>query len=130
LLIGLGIAIGNVLSPVIIQLYFPLRIGIVMGFYAIAMNIFGALGSGISIPLANHIPFGWKGALASWGIVAVFAIISWLPQMKKGDAVTTHTKETKGAHQLWRSPLAWSITIFMGLQSLMYYTFITWVPDI
>src|SRR5690625_1029209 len=39
LLVGLGIAIGNVLSPVIIQLHFPLRVGIVMGFYAISMNI-------------------------------------------------------------------------------------------
>lgn len=131
LLVGLGIAIGNVLSPVIIQLHFPLRVGIVMGFYAISMNIFGALGSGISISLANISSFGWKGALSAWVVVAILAIIFWLPQLKRTrDPLTSETKTTGRSYNLWRSTLAWFITIFMGLQSLMYYTFITWLPDI
>src|SRR5699024_4038883 len=31
---------------------------------------------------------------------------------------------------IWRSPLAWNITLFMGLQSLIFYTLITWMPEI
>lgn len=131
LFIGLGIAIGNVLSPVIIQLHFPFRVGIVMGFYAIAMNIFGALGSGVSIPLANHFSFGWKGALSSWVIIAILAIIFWFPQLKRTrESLPSNAKIEKQSYKLWRSKLAWFITIYMGLQSLMYYTFITWLPDI
>lgn len=131
LFIGLGIAIGNVLSPVIIQLHFPFRVGIVMGFYAIAMNIFGALGSGVSIPLANNFSFGWKGALSSWVIIAILAIIFWFPQLQRTrESLPTDEKAEKRSFKLWRSKLAWFITIFMGLQSLMYYTFITWLPDI
>ena len=31
---------------------------------------------------------------------------------------------------LWRSPLAWQVTLFMGLQSLAYYAPLSWLPTI
>src|SRR5699024_2585233 len=66
--IGLAIAIGNVLIPGIIKMNFPLKIGLMTGMYAIFMNLFGALGSGISVPFASTGNFGWQGALGVWGI--------------------------------------------------------------
>src|SRR5699024_8982283 len=82
LLIGHAIAIGNVLIPVIIKLNFPFRIGIVMGFYAVGMNIFGALGSGITVPMMDFRNFGWEGSLQIWAALALLAIVLWLPQLK------------------------------------------------
>jgi len=131
LFIGLAIAFGNVLIPVIIQLNFPLRVGVVMGLYAVFMNISGAIASGVSVPLASIQGVGWRGSLAIWGVLVLVAIIVWLPQLKKiqkPKEVKEQSTETNGS--VWRSPLAWKITIFMGLQSLIFYTLVAWLPDI
>lgn len=130
ILIGLAIAIGNVLIPGYVKMHFPFKIGIVTGFYAVCMNIFGALGSGLSVPLSSIGGIGWQGALAAWVVLTVIALIVWSPQLKKHEKnkqpVTTQTKKDS----IWRSRLAWYITIFMGLQSLVFYTLITWLPEI
>lgn len=131
LLIGLAISFGNVLIPGYVKLNFPFKIGIVTGFYAVFMNTFGALGSGISVPLSNFSGFGWKGALAAWTVLTFIAIMFWLPQLKKHKVIpqVAHTNKTKKG-SIWRSSLAWYITLFMGLQSLIFYTLITWLPEI
>lgn len=130
--IGIAIAIGNVLIPVIIKVNFPLRVGLVMGFYAVLMNIFGALGSGISVPVSEFRNLGWSGSLGIWAILTLIAIVLWLPQLKTSDRqkVKMADNETKENVTIWKSKLAWYITIFMGLQSLMFYTLVTWLPDI
>lgn len=130
LLIGLAIAIGNVLIPVIIKLNFPFRVGIVMGFYAVGMNVFGALGSGITVPLMKFRDFGWEGSLQIWAVLVLLAIILWVPQLKGQREDLEVAKLKKSNLPIWKSKLAWYITIFMGLQSLMFYTLITWLPDI
>lgn len=127
LFIGLAIAVGNVLIPAVVKLRFPLRVGLITGFYAVAMNVFGALGSGISVPIANT-GLGWKGALAIWGLLTLFTLLIWLPHTSS--ASTASVESPNQTNNLWRSRLAWQVTLFMGCQSLIYYTLITWLPDI
>lgn len=127
--IGLGIAIGNVLIPGIIKMNFPLRIGLMTGMYAIVMNLFGALGSGVSVPISSIGTFSWQGALGVWCILAVISLLIWLPQLSKQRNQQADVKR-ENKSSLWRSPLAWKITVFMGGQSLIFYTLITWLPDI
>lgn len=131
ILIGLAIAFGNVLIPGFIKMNFPFRVGIVMGFYAVSMNVFGALGSGLSVPLSTIGNFGWQGSLMIVAIPITIAILFWLPQLKKRDLpIETASVDHHKTESIWRSPLAWAITLFMGLQSLIFYTLITWLPDI
>src|SRR5690625_1969295 len=131
ILIGLAIAFGNVLMPVAVQLNFPFRVGVVMGFYAVFMNIFGAIASGISVPITTIPNFSWRTSLAFWAVLVLVAILLWLPQLRrKGEKNNIKKTRMEKSISLWRSPLAWQITIFMGLQSLMFYTLITWLPDI
>lgn len=127
--IGVAIAIGNVLIPGIIKMNYPLKIGLMTGIYAIFMNVFGALGSGISVPLASIGDFGWQGALSIWAILAFISLLIWLPQLNSRRHRET-TVKTGTKNNLWRSPLAWKITLFMGSQSLIFYTLVTWLPDI
>ena len=129
LLVGLGIAVGNVLIPGIIKMNFPFKIGLMTGLYAIVMNVFGALGSGLSIPIATSGSFGWRGSLVIWSGLALITLLIWLLQlMKKHDAKKKINNQKIGG--MLRSPLAWKITVFMGAQSLIFYTLITWLPTI
>ena len=129
LLVGLAIAIGNVLMPGIIKMNFPYKIGLMTGLYAIVMNVFGALGSGLSIPIATSGNLGWRGSLVIWGGLALITLIIWLPQLaKKHNAKKNINNQQIGG--LFLSSLAWKITVFMGSQSLIFYTLITWLPTI
>ncbi|MCM3676670.1 MFS transporter [Peribacillus simplex] len=131
ILIGLAIAIGNVLLPSLIKDNFARNIGLMTGTYAVSMNLCGAIGSGISIPLASS-GLGWADALGCWGILSLITVFLWMPQLRRpfrsGKDVPTAQKDKK--INLWRSGLAWQITFFMGLQSFIFYTVITWMPEI
>ncbi len=127
ILIGLAIAIGNVLIPAFIKLKFPYKIGLMTGLYAVFMNVAGALSSGLSVPLALNNPYGWAGALAAWSVIIVFATILWIPQLRANEPIEA-TPTTEKAPSMLRSPIAWSVTIFMGVQSLLFYTMVAWLP--
>ncbi len=132
LFIGLAIAIGNVLLPAFIKINFPLKIGIMTGCYAVAMNLFGALASGLSVPAATINGVGWQGSLGLWGLLTLTAFLFWLPHLFKRHSKpkTIQATAVKKTKSMWRSPLAWQVTLFMGLQSFMFYTFVTWLPGI
>lgn len=131
ILIGVAIAFGNVLLPGFIKMNFPLKVGIMTGMYGVFMNIFAALGSGLSVPLTSIGNIGWEGSLAFWAIPVFIAIAVWAPQMKKVKEPTNYSTATPEEKlSLARSPLAWAITVFMGLQSLIFYTLVTWLPEI
>ncbi|WP_285769505.1 MFS transporter [Peribacillus sp. SI8-4] len=132
ILIGLAIAIGNVLLPSLIKHNFARNIGLMTGVYAVSMNLCGAMASGISIPIASSSGMGWAGALGCWGILSLITIFFWMPQLRrpfKEDANVKPAQKPKNMN-LWRSGLAWQITFFMGLQSFIFYTVITWMPEI
>ncbi|GIN70580.1 MFS transporter [Bacillus sp. J14TS2] len=131
IMIGMAISMGNVLLPGLIKMNFPLKIGFVTGIYAVFMNLFGAFGSGLSVPIASIKGVGWKGSLAFWTILAIIALLFWIPQLRKpSESVKVVKASGQKGKSIWHSPLAWHITIFMGLQSLIFYTFITWLPEI
>ena len=71
ILIGLAIAICNVLLPGLIKVNFPLQMGLMTGIYAVVMNVFGGLGSGLSVPLASIGNIGWRGSLGVWAILSL-----------------------------------------------------------
>ncbi|MED4531868.1 MFS transporter [Metabacillus fastidiosus] len=131
-LIGSSIAIGNVLLPSFIKHNFAQNIGMITGIYAVSMNLCGAIGSGISIPISSLSGLGWPGALGCWGILSLLTIFFWLPQLRnQHKSIKFVQRETKiQSTNLWRSKLAWNVTLFMGFQSLIFYTMITWLPEI
>ncbi|WP_210468379.1 MFS transporter [Sporosarcina sp. 6E9] len=130
ILMGAGIAIANVLMPAFIKMKFPNNIGMMTGVYSISMNLTGALAAGLSIPIATSSSFGWKGSIGIWAILAIIALVIWIPQIlhRKNDSLPGQNG-VKGK-SLWRSKLAWKITIFMGLQSLLFYCLVAWLPVI
>ncbi|GAB3053727.1 CynX/NimT family MFS transporter [Virgibacillus ainsalahensis] len=130
-LIGIAISFGNVLLPGYIKMSFPLKIGLMTGLYAVFMNIFGGLAAGFSVPLSNIGNFGWQGALGAWAILVIIAIFFWFPQLANPQELPKpDVDNTRKKTNMWTSFTAWQVTIFMGFQSLMFYTMLTWLPEI
>ncbi|EGQ3322960.1 MFS transporter [Staphylococcus pseudintermedius] len=125
ILIGVGIAFGNVLAPGMIKSKFPYRIGIMTGYYTVVMNIFGALSSYGAAPLLKH--YNYNVTLGSIGIVAFIAVLLWTFQLRHHAA--QKQVDLSEAVNVWKSPLAWQITLLMGGQSLIFYSLINWLPE-
>ena len=127
IIIGIAISFGNVLLPSFFKLKFPFHVGLMMGIYSVAMNVSGGFGAGLSHPIANTT--NWQIALAFPIIIVIIATLIWSPQLRNNDrmqAMATTAPKLK----LWRSPLAWAVTLAMGLQSFIFYTTGAWLPAI
>lgn len=127
--IGCGIALGNVLLPGLIKRDFPGQVAKLTGAYSLTMGAAAALGSAMIVPLALS-GAGWHGALLMLMVFPLLATLLWLPQW-----LQKHTAPLTGARALhnrgiWRSALAWQVTLFLGINSLIYYVIIGWLPAI
>ena len=128
-IIGVGIAMGNVIIPAIIKLHFSHKVGAVTSVYTSGMCIFAAVGAGVSVPLAKGLNLGWKNTLFVWFLLTALTILIWLPQTReKTVAVKKNHGEKRSS--VWKSPLAWWVTLFMGTQSLLFYSLVAWLPTI
>lgn|SRR5690554_1131591 len=136
-LVGTAITFGNVLMPAFIKTKFPKRIGVMMGIYSVGMNLTAALAAGLSIGIGKWTNLGWKASIGIWVVLTIVGIIIWLPQLlsarrkKKATAKETLVDSKPIIKvNLLKSRLAWAVTIYMGLQSLMYYCFTAWLPKV
>ena len=73
----------------------------------------------------------WEQTLLSWGLLVIYGIIFWFimsikePPTKDEPIVET---EMITESDLWKSPIAWQVTLFMGLQSFVFYVVVSWLP--
>ncbi|MEU6430347.1 MFS transporter [Microbispora sp. NPDC046973] len=126
-LIGAGVAVGNVLLPSLIKRDFPARVGLLTSAYATVMGAVAAVASGVAVPVSQVAPGGWHTALGCWIVLALAAVVLWLPQVR----TSRPASEAIRRHRLpWDSALAWAVTAFMGLQSLGFYVVVTWLPQV
>ncbi|MEU7838592.1 MULTISPECIES: MFS transporter [unclassified Nonomuraea] len=127
-LIGAGIAVGNVLLPSLIKRDFPTKVGLMTSAYATVMGVVAAVASGVAVPISQVAPGGWYTALGCWIVLALVAVVLWFPQVRTSRRPAS---EAIRRHRLpWGSALAWAVTAFMGLQSLGFYVVVTWLPQV
>lgn len=130
-LVGIAITFGNVLMPAFIKDKFPNKLGLMMGWYSVGMNLTAALAAGLSISIGQWTNMGWQASIGIWFVLGIIGILFWLPQLKKDK--TQHIKEKnsqKNSASLLNSKLAWSVTLFMGLQSVVFYCLSAWLPKV
>jgi CP family cyanate transporter-like MFS transporter len=121
-----GIAIGNTLVPGIIKRNFPQRVSGLTTVYAMLLGLTAAIGAALAVPLAKDLPGGWRSALAFWAIPSLAAALVWLRPAARARRPEADAAQTKTS--VWRSPLAWLVGGFMGLQSLFFYVAMAWFP--
>ena len=139
-LLSLAISLGNVLIPAVIKKYTPNHIGLVMGSYSMFLSVFAGFASGIAMWLVSL--SNWQFALGVWGWVSVAAVAAWLmvAHLRLGQKISTHDAQVinqavaqagqPSRKLVWKMPMAWWISAFMGLQSLLYYTLASFLPSL
>ncbi|HUC48708.1 MAG TPA: MFS transporter [Xanthobacteraceae bacterium] len=130
ILLGAAIAVGNVLLPSVIKRDFAHRIGSITTAYAVVLALTAAIASGISVPLARVLAGGWQSALAFWALPAAIAIVPLALRLRANVLAEDANKIYAPAVPIWRSLIAWQVTIFMGLQSFSYYVVVSWFPSV
>lgn len=130
--LGMSIGICNVVMPAIVKRDFPGRVALMTGLYTTMLSLGPSAGSGLTVPLEHAIGGSWRLALGAWAALSVVAALCWLPFRRRDDpAVPLDRPPSKfWRHRVWRSGFAWSITLYMSLQALNFYTVLTWLPTI
>ena len=127
--IGCGIALGNVLLPGLIKRDFSQHVAKMTGAYSLTMGGAAALGSAMVVPLALA-GLGWRGALLTLMVFPLLALFVWLPQSRRQATAPLTGSGAIHNRGIWRSALAWQVTLFLGINSLVYYVIIGWLPAI
>lgn len=134
LLAGAAIAVGNTLMPVLVKRDFAHRTGAMTGAYSMTISGGGAVAAAVMVPIQGATGFGWRAALGLWAAFAAVAIVLWLPWVRRARRARREEVRTGPAptpvRGLWRSPLAWQVTLTMGLQSLQFYALTAWAPTL
>lgn len=131
-LIGLAIAVGNVAVPVLVKQSFPDSSGTVTGLYVAVLGLFAGLAAAFAVPIAEASFLGWRLSLAIWALLTVGAFGFWAFQSVRAiRAPTSQPDPLASVHiNVWRSPTAWFLAAYMGLQSSIFYVSLTWLPTV
>ncbi|KGE65325.1 MULTISPECIES: CynX/NimT family MFS transporter [Pseudomonas] len=127
LIAGASIGIIGVLLPGIVKRDFAKQAGTMTGVYTMALCLGAALAAGATVPLSHYFGDSWTLGLGFWIVPALVAALFWLPQVGQKHGAHQVAYRVKG---LLRDPLAWQVTLYMGLQSSLAYIVFGWVPSI
>ena len=127
LIAGASIGIIGVLLPGIVKRDFAKQAGTMTGVYTMALCLGAALAAGVTVPLSHAFGDSWNIGLGFWIVPALVAALCWLPQVGQRHGAHQVAYRVKG---LLRDPLAWQVTLYMGLQSSLAYIVFGWVPSI
>ena len=127
ILAGASIGVIGVLLPGIIKRDFAGHAGTMTGVYTMALCLGAALAAGATVPLSHYFGNSWALGLGFWALPAVLAAVFWLPQVGKRQGAHNVAYRVRG---LLRDPLAWQVTLYMGLQSSLSYIVFGWLPSI
>lgn len=127
---GAGIAVCNVVLIPLVKNRLKNHAAMVTAAYTLGMSVFSALGSGVTAPVAVNLDWGWRGGLMVWAVLALLAVAVWLIQLYSRHAPSRSSSKTLPGLNLWKYRRAWQITIFMGLQSFIFYALASWGPEI
>jgi CP family cyanate transporter-like MFS transporter len=124
---GAAIALCNVLLPGLVKRDFPHRLGLMGGLYTTAICASAALGAGFTYP-AYTATGEWTLALRFWALPAAVVLLLFLPVAVRQRPVR-HTAVRDGVN-VWRSAVAWQVTLFMVLQAMMSFSVFAWLAPI
>jgi CP family cyanate transporter-like MFS transporter len=130
-----GIAVANVLLPGLVKQHFPDRVGLVTGAYTMSMIAGASLAAATAVPI-THAAGTRRAGLGVWALLAVVAILPWLPEALRRTAAgraTTTAAEPGGARpriRPARTRVGWALVLYFGTQSLSGYALMGWLAQL
>ncbi|MFD5882980.1 CynX/NimT family MFS transporter [Streptomyces yangpuensis] len=136
-----GIALTNVLLPVIVKRYFPDRVGTMTGLYSMALAAGTSLAAAATVPLTAALGGSWRTGLLMWAALALVAVLLWLPiaraarradraQAAAAGSGASAAVRTDAGPRVVRSRTAWALACYFGLQATGAYITMGWLPQI
>ncbi|MDI3404945.1 CynX/NimT family MFS transporter [Streptomyces cavernicola] len=151
----MGIAVSNILMPVIVKRWFPDRVATMTGLYSMALSLGTSFAAAATVPLTSALGGKWQTGLGLWALVAALAVLPWLfvvrerrttasaapaaPAAEKAEARTgqedqaaaaAEQREAAPALPIARSRTAWALAVYFGLQATGAYITMGWMPQI
>ncbi|WP_432074324.1 CynX/NimT family MFS transporter [Streptomyces wuyuanensis] len=147
----MGIAVSNVLMPVIVKRWFPDRLGGVTGLYSMALSLGTAVAAAATVPMTQALGGSWRTGLAVWAALAAGAVLPWIPLLRDRGTDASGPTATGGrapgttaqspfprtartpqapVPRIARSRTAWALACFFGLQATGAYITMGWMPQI
>jgi CP family cyanate transporter-like MFS transporter len=128
LVVGMGITVVNVLLPAVTKSDFPGSLAVVTGLTTTALTVSASLGAGLAQPLVT-VAGGATGSLLLWALPILAALLAWAPVARRSRPAVVSAAQP-ALRSMLRDRVALAVTLFFGLQTLTFYTMITWLPTI
>lgn len=133
--IGVSLAVANVVVPVVIaREYPPSRRTLMTGIYAAAINVGTMSVTLTTAPLSDVV--GWRWATSGWAALGIVALVAWigahgvrgaLAPSRAPDVVTPGPGATTSS----RPPaIVWLLAVAFAGQAFSYYGMTSWLPSI
>ncbi|MFK0116232.1 CynX/NimT family MFS transporter [Streptomyces sp. NPDC090994] len=138
----MGIAVSNVLMPVIVKRWFPDRVGSMTGLYSMALACGTSIAAAATVPVTDALGGDWQPGLAVWAALAAVAVLPWLRFVRDRGAAPTAAAASSAAAaasaepaerpalRITRSRTAWALAAFFGLQATAAYITMGWMAQI
>ncbi|MBD8061505.1 MFS transporter [Oceanitalea stevensii] len=134
--IGIASAAGNVLAPAVIKRDHPGRIAFVTACFTAVMTTTAATASGLAVPVSDAWGGGWRLPLGALAVAVLPVALLWVvravrtPRPAQEHPPAGLPAAGPRSVTMWRSPSAWVVSAFMGLQSASFFTLSTWLPTV
>ncbi|WRZ93732.1 CynX/NimT family MFS transporter [Streptomyces sp. NBC_01007] len=175
----MGIAVSNVLMPVIVKRWFPDRVGSMTGLYSMALALGTSAAAAVTVPVTDALGGEWQSGLVVWAGLAAVAVLPWILLVRArgtdsrtrdrgpaaavatrtgalgpaaseagrtgdrkpaaaaaartgdlGAAPAVATRHEPDGLRITRSPTAWALAVFFGLQATAAYITMGWMAQI
>ncbi|MER7330740.1 MFS transporter [Micromonospora sp. NPDC000119] len=129
-----GIAVANILLPMLVKQHFPHRTGLVTGAYTMALTLGTSVAAASAVPVAHA--FGsWRVGLGVWAGLAAVAVLPWVPLALRARAAARRATPTgavpsRGRVRPGRTRLGWAMAVYFGAQSLSGYAIMGWLAQL
>ncbi|MGC5286006.1 MFS transporter [Micromonospora sp. DT231] len=129
-----GIAVANILLPMLVKQHFPQRTGLVTGAYTMALTVGTTVAAASAVPIAHA--FGsWRAGLGAWAVMAAVAVLPWVPlalRTRAGARRSTPTAAVAAPVRVRpaRTRLGWAMAVYFGAQSLSGYAIMGWLAQL
>ncbi|NYF56356.1 MFS transporter [Micromonospora purpureochromogenes] len=129
-----GIAVANILLPMLVKQHFPHRTGLVTGAYTMALTVGTTVAAASAVPVAHA--FGsWRAGLGVWAGLAAVAVLPWVPlalraRAARRAAAPTAAPAPRVRIRPERTRLGWAMAVYFGAQSLSGYAIMGWLAQL